>query len=208
MRRLVLSLLFFSVNSIPQDLYGRFLEESDSSSAPTFNLEESARDSTIIGSPALIGGAPDLFSSTPDLSGAPGLTGADDLGEPSLFSSVDGAGTSSDLLNPPFTIAALPENPATHPGFECTEGSALACCFMGRPNECIWYHENDPGCFYENDFRCCQDISDVTGIGCKEATQLQPNAIVESILDVLRTPVEVPEWLPLLGDAAGAVWNQ
>jgi hypothetical protein len=204
MHRLILSLLMFSVNSLPQDLYGRFLEASGSSSALPYSLQEPAWDSS---SSALTDGSPDLFSSAPDLTGGRRLNGADDLGETSLFSTVDGVRTSSDPSNPSFAIAALPENPTTHPDYSCPAETALACCFLNRLHECIWYHENDPGCYYESDFRCCKDIDGVIGKECKEATRAQSNPIVETILGVLRTEVEAPDWITPLVGTAKEVWN-
>lgn len=145
---------------------------------------------------------------------------ADYLVASPLFDGNDDAGTSILQLNPTdaldgswmspvYDVAELPPDPLTNPAYACPAGTALACCFNGALRECIWYKPDDPGCFYETDFRCCADIEGLEGKGCKVAPSAQEgNAVVNMILDFLRTDVDPSAWLwPLIGDATEGIFN-
>jgi hypothetical protein len=195
MRHLVLFFLFFAVNSLPEE-FNLFLEDYTPSD-PLAYVDESD-----LANPTSIDGSPDLFGS--EMPWGTGLAGEEYPEEPSLFSDVDGAWTSSSPIN---AISALPANPQTDPAYACPGGTALACCFQGRMADCIWYNGNDPWCFYPEDYMCCRDIEGLQGKECSEAplAQAQGNPIIDGILDVLSTEVSLDWLLPLVGNGVGGL---
>jgi hypothetical protein len=194
MRQLVLFFVFLAVNSLPEE-FNLFLEDYNPSDALAYV------EGPDLASPAFIEDPPDLFDS---VAYGPGLAEEEYPEEPFLFSNVNGEWTSPSPIN---AISALPENPQTDPAYACPDGTALACCFLGKLTDCIWYKETDPGCAYPEDFVCCRDIEGLQGKECSEAplAQAQGNPFIDGILDVLSTEVSIDWLLPLVGNGVGGL---
>lgn len=195
MRHLVLSFLVFSVNSFPQDLHGRFADDTELA----FNSADT--DSSLFTDTLPIDGSSDeLFG--PSLEMADGLPPIDTQGSVP-FDTTDSTGTS---LNPPsagFNIAEWPYPPYETDDYnDCGEGHGFACCPMGKVTECVWYNMNDAHCYYSDDLMCCKDIHDHNGIDCSPAVAKSQSLVPGWINDVLR--LEVPtNWLVPLGEGNG-----
>ena len=197
MRHLVLSFLVFSVNSFPQDLHPRFEDD--------FELAYNSPnpDSSIFAEPTTVDGSSDLFATAGDSQ----LYGTDSLPESSPLDTLDSTDTSLRPLNPAFQVAEWHDHPDYDELYGCDAGQ-LACCFAGGLT-CIWFNGKDPHCYYEDDLRCCHDISaGEVGINCGPATPKNQMGILPAIGntvgDILR--YEVPTgWLaPLVG---GSAWQ-
>lgn len=198
MRHLALSFLFLSVNSLPQDLRGRFSEDFSLANGNPGN-----GDLSLFDFPVSSDESPNPFDSTIAMADGLDPINTDFLGEPSAFGDLDGVGTSSSILDVAPLIAESPEHPRPPVKVTCSPGTHLACCFMGRLTECIWHNRDDPWCFYDSDLRCCKSITGILGEECSAPTssEEQGNAIVDGVLGVLR--YEVPTgWLAPVGEAA------
>ena len=149
MRHLALSFLFLSVNSFPQDLRGRFSEDFSLADGNTGN-----GDLSLFDFPVSADESSNSFDSTIAMADGLDPINTDFLGDSPAFGDLDGVGTSSSVLDPALLIAESPEHPRPPVEVNCSPGTYLACCFMGRLTECIWYKREDPGCFYDNDLRC------------------------------------------------------
>ena len=194
MRHLILSFLVFSVNSFPQDLHNRFADDFE------LAYNSANPDSSIFTDPTPADGSSDLFAT------ADGLESFDtgNLNESPPLGTLDSAGTSLSPLNPGFEVAEWQE-PDHSSTWGCEGTSNLACCFHGG-DVCIWYNSKDPHCYYEEDLRCCKEITvEEIGVECGPAGQKSAFTIVpalDAVGDFLR--IEVPTgWLaPLLGGVA------
>lgn len=201
MRHLALSFLFLSVNSFSQDLRGRFSEDYSLANGDPEN-----GDFSLFDNPISADKSSDLFGSTIAMADGLDPINTDFLGESSAFGDLDGVGTFPSLLDAAPVIANTPEHPRQPVDANCPDGTYLACCFMGRLTECIWYSQTDPGCYYDDGLRCCESITGIVGEGCRLplGAQQQENPIEDAIRGVLE--YEIPTgWLAPLGDAAGAI---
>ena len=192
-----LSFLVFSVrvNSFPRDLQRRYPDEFDLAYSP------GGSDSSIFTDDTSADWSSDPSGSTFLTADASGLANTDYLGEPSLLDAsagVDLTSTPSDSL-----VAITSHEPPTA-DFECPSGTQRACCYQGKPSECIWFSQNDPLCYYASDWMCCNNIDGLQGIDCSAAPTAQSNPIqgfFDNVEGFLR--LEVPTgWIePLVGGA-------
>lgn len=196
MRHLILPFLVFSVNSFPQDLNGRFVDDLD------LAYNSPNPDSSLFADPTSTDGSSDLFATANESK----PIGTDNLGGLPPLDTLDGTGTSLSPLNPGVEVASWPDHPEYSDSWDCGEGLSLACCVTGA---CIWYNSRDPHCYYEIDLMCCKDIDAAeAGIDCGPATpknqvgKVAPPGL--SIIDILRWEVPTGWLAPLVG---GSVWN-
>lgn len=186
MRHLVLSFLVFSVNSFPQDLHGRFADNSE------LAYSSGSSDSSLFTDPAPTDGSSDLFGS--------GST-TEYQGELTPLDTSDSLGTSTGSPKSDYQIAEW-TGPRVVDHSACASGTQLACCFHGDMSTCIWYNENDPLCYYDVDLRCCQNIVEENGIECKEYAATSQGILPTWAEDFLRTEVPTGWLAPLFGGGA------